>query len=259
MLTSVTDSGQLQSWLSCQCSEYRYDLAGVLRLNGELSWPLAAENIQVLTEQLTNAGHVLPLPKESAALANVLEVSLVDFLVDRVNSTDGVTAERGTERGYPDLELSGPLFGGGYHAVDIKSARRKVNKSGKPSANTNSRVTLYTGNTYFRYPSLHWPGTFRPFQDYDSHLDVIAIYTLNDNSPSRVDDLELIVQPPWKIASKTRSSTTREYIGGVVNIEALREGRGEFATPDEFYAYWRKYNFRIGKVVQQQLDKLLKG
>lgn len=95
--------------------------------------------------------------------------------------------------------------------------------------------------------------------EYASHLDVIGVYTLNKDSVGRVEDLELIVQPPWKIASRQRSSTTREYIGAVTGIDALREGRGEFASPEEFYAYCRKYKFKVGGAVQQQLDKLLKG
>ena len=127
------------------------------------------------------------------------------------------------------------------------------------TANTQSRITLYTGNTYFRYPTLHWAGTFRPFNDYATHLDLIAIYTLNDQSASRVDDLQLIVQEPWRIASKQRSSTTREYIGAVQKIADLQWGNGEFATEVDFYNYWRKYRFKIGPVVQQQLDKLLAG
>jgi Restriction endonuclease EcoRV len=146
------------------------------------------------------------------------------------------------------------LFGGGYHAVDVKVARRA--RSGRQ---TDSRITLYTGNTYFRYPTLQWPGTFRPFQDYQSHLDVIAIYTLNETSHSRIDDFELIVQEPWRIASRQRSSTTREYLGAVMSIADLRAGRGEFKTPDEFYLFWRRYQFRIGRAVQQQLDKLLRA
>ena len=63
----------------------------------------------------------------------------------------------------------------------------------------------------------------------------------------------------WTIASKQRSSTTREYIGAVVDIDDLREGRGDFDTPEAFYKFWRRYGFKIGKVVQQQLDKLLAG
>ncbi|MGH8898005.1 MAG: DNA mismatch endonuclease Vsr [Egibacteraceae bacterium] len=128
-------------------------------------------------------------------------------MLDRVAGLEGTTARRGTERGYPDIEVSGAAFGDGYHAVDVKVAR--LAKSG---TRTQSRVTLYTGNTYFRYPTLAWPGTLRPFRDYASHLDIVAVYRFNAAARQRVEDLELITHQSWRIASRQRSSTTREYI-----------------------------------------------
>lgn len=249
----------LQQWLRAQCSEYAYDLRGIFRVSGSTRWPLTAIDAADLETKLADHQHLLPLPKEPAALANVLEVSIVDFLLDRVAASDGaLTASRGGERFYPDLEVTGPGVDGKYHAVDIKVAQRKIPKrTGASPTQTQSRITLYTGNTYFAYPTLHWPGTFRPFSDYARHLDVIGIYTLNRNNASRVDDLELVVQEPWRIGSRKRSSTTREYIGAVHGLDELREGRGEFKTEDEFYRFWRAYNFRIGGTVRNQLNKLL--
>jgi hypothetical protein len=211
-----------------------------------------AANEDELTRQLADGGHLLPLPKEPAALANVLEVSIVDSMLRHLDEVAGARARRGTERGYPDIEVGGAAFGSGHHAVDVKIARRAV--SGRA---TQSRITLYTGNSYFRYPALRFPGTFRPFQDYASHLDIVGIYTFNPDSPARVEELELLVHPAWRIASRQRSSTTREYIGAVTSIEDLRRGRGEFETPDEFYRFWRAFPFRITTQVQQQLDRLL--
>jgi hypothetical protein len=46
-------------------------------------------------------------------------------------------------------------------------------------------------------------------------------------------------------------------LGAVDDIERLRTEKGEFATAAEFYAYWRKHPWKIGKAVQQQLQKLL--
>lgn len=242
----------LVRWLREACARYRVKPVAVYQASPGHAWPLVARDETDLQTQLRDSGHFLPLPKEPAALANVLEVSLVDFILEELGSVEGATGQRGTERGYPDIEVAGEGFGGGYHAVDVKVARRK-----KRGASTQSRITLYTGNTYFRYPKLHWPGTFRPFQDYQSHLDLVILYTLDEESLARADDVELVVQEAWRIGSKQRSSTTREYIGAVTSIKDLRAGKGEFETEQSFYAYWRKYDFKIGKVVQQQLDRLL--
>lgn len=246
-------SARVLDWLRATVAQYDFDLVATFRRQSpSSSWPLTAHDPAELESKLAAGGHFVPLPKESAALANVLEVSLVDFLTDRAAGVDHGNVVRGTERGYPDLELSGPAFGGGHHALDVKVARR--NKSGRA---TQSRITLYTGNTYFRYPSVKWPGSFRPFEDYESHLDLIAVYTLDESIPARVRDLELVVHESWRIASRQRSSTTREYIGAVKDLDDLRGGQGEFDTADEFYEYWRAFPFKIGRVVQRQLDKAL--
>lgn len=252
---------RLLDWLRQTCAGFRNDVVGLYKRSGKNPWPLTANGADDLVEQLELGSHLLPLPKEPAALANILEVTIVDFVLDALRVAGG-DASRGTERGYPDVEVHGPLFGGGFHAIDIKIAMRKkmASRHGRPpppARHTQSRITLYTGNTYFRYPQLKWPGTFRPFADYESHIDVLGIYTLNESSITRVDDLELIVQEPWKIGSRQRSSTTREYIGAVTEIERLRNGQGEFASEAEFYTFWRRYNFRIGRAVQAQLDRLL--
>jgi len=250
----------LLDWLREQFLGYDFNVAGVLRREGPAStWPLTAANPAELEERLITGGHLLPLPKEPAALANVLEVDIVDFLLERLNQLENVEHHRGSERGYPDLEVGGDVFGGGWHAVDIKVAQR-ARRSGPPRPGTvertQSRITLYTGNTYFRHPTLHWPGTFRPFDDYRSHADVIIIYTLTD-SASRVADLEVIVQEPWRIGSSKRSSTTREYIGAVDGLDDLRAGRGEFATAEEFYRFWRRFPFRTSPGVQRNYERLV--
>jgi len=212
-----------------------------------------AVDAEDLHAKLALGGHLLPLPKEPAALANVLEVSIVDALLKATAETDGLEARRGSERGYPDLEFSGAALNGRYHAVDVKVARRR-----RGGRYTESRITLYTANTYFLHPNLHWPGTFRPFDDYLSHLDLLVLYTLDPDSISRAHDLELIVQESWSIASRQRSSTTREYIGAVDRIEDLRAGKGAFGTQAEFYRYWRAFGFRLSIQVQRQLTRLVR-
>lgn len=242
----------LLDWLCDACGAFELEGAAIFRKEGSHPWPLTAVDPDDLKRKLEEGGHFLPLPTEPAALANIVEVALVDFVVERAAGDARIVVRRGTERGYPDIEISGSRFGGGFHAVDVKVAKR-----GKSGRQTQSRITLYTGNTYFRYPQLSWPGTFRPFGDYASHVDLLGIYTLDLASKSRIADLDVIVAEPWRIASKQRSSTTREYIGAVKNLTDLKAGNGEFATEDDFYKYWRRFPFKIGAATQKQLDKLL--
>lgn len=242
----------LKAWLVAVCASYRFDPLAIYRHRGQHEWPLVGDDADDLARKLDLGGHFLPLPREPAALANVIEVSLVAFVLERLGELAEATARRGTERGYPDIEISGARFGGGFHAVDVKVARRH-----RRGQRTQSAITLLTGNTFFRFPDLHWPGTLRAFADYSSHLDIVAVYTFDPESKARAHDLEVIVQEPWRIASKQRSSSTREYIGAVRSIEALRKGRGEFASEAEFLAYWRKFPFKTGRVVEQQLHRLL--
>ena len=80
----MSDAPDLQSWLRKQCADFVFRPEGVYVANGEHDWPLVAGSPAELTEQLEAGGHLVSLPKESAALANVIEVALVDFLLERL-------------------------------------------------------------------------------------------------------------------------------------------------------------------------------
>jgi hypothetical protein len=247
----------LIEWLRTACAEFVFNPEGVYQRTGRHGWPLHAVNAADLTRQLDVGGHLLPLPRESAALANVIEVALVDYLLERLTKLPDASGVRGAERGYPDLEVEGEGFGGGYRAVDVKMARIQVPRRGEPTR-TVSRITLFTGNTYFRHPQLPLGGIRRPFGDYREHLDIIGLYVFDEESKARVRALELLVHEPWRIASRERSSTTREYIGAVDKLEDLRAGRGTFKSEKEFYDYWRAYAFKTPRMLARELDKLLK-
>jgi hypothetical protein len=123
----VAQPQNLRSWLQEQCNDFRFEVGGVFQRESDMAWwPLEAANPVELEERLALGGHLLPLPREPAALANVLEVSIVNFLALRVLGVAGAQIHRGTERGYPDFEVAGPAFGGGFHAVDVKAARQRL-------------------------------------------------------------------------------------------------------------------------------------
>jgi len=231
----------VMTWLRDVLPQYRFDLAGLLRDRATPpgGWPLTVPAEADLVRTLQDSGGLLPLPAESAALANLLEVSLVAYLLRRLVEVPGAAGQGGTVRSYPDLEITGPAFGGGHHAIDIKAARR--NQNGRA---TKSRITLYTANTYFKHPTRRFSGMRRAFGSYASHVDVLAIFTFDPASHAHVRDLRLLVHEPWRIASRQRSSTTRNYIGAVTSLADLIAGRGEFDSAQAFYDYWRAYDFK---------------
>lgn len=65
-------------WLRDVCADFSFDVIAVYRRSGEHAWPLVAHSSDDLERQLAEGGHLGPLPREPAALANVLEVEIVD-------------------------------------------------------------------------------------------------------------------------------------------------------------------------------------
>ncbi|WP_423922970.1 type II restriction endonuclease [Candidatus Poriferisodalis sp.] len=161
-----------------------------------------------------------------------------------------------SERSYPDLEFFGAPFGGGPRAVDIKCARRKLSTRGTPTGNLNNRIALYTGNTYFLWPQLKFSGILRPFDEYEELISVVVLYTFDATRPERITDVEVTAHETWRIASRSRASATREYIGSIARIEDLVAGDGEFASADDFYSYWRAPRIRWKK--SPEAERLLR-
>jgi Restriction endonuclease EcoRV len=235
MPASEARESTLIHFLREACQQYTFEPVAVLSRTGEMKeWPPTARNNEELLNCLTEGGYLLPLPTESAALANVIEVSLVRYLVARLNKLPGAQAWGGTARAYPDIVVTGDAFGGGHHAVDIKVARRAANNK-----TTENRISLLTGNTFFLHPYL-FAGMNILYDEYKSHLDVLVLYTFEEHSYSHVREPKLVVHETWRLASTKRSSSTREYIGAVTSLKRLERGEGDFSSVEEFYTYWRQ-------------------
>ncbi len=115
---------------------------------------------------------------------------------------------------YPDIVFTGAALNGQVVACDIKVARRNPTNRNR----TKSRITLYTGNTYFRDPVNNTQNIMRPFNDYALHLDCVALYDFIARPSPAVTNVELVVVEPWRIASHVHSSGTRNYIGAITDI-----------------------------------------
>ena len=102
---------KLLTWLRSACARYQLEPVAVYRAGRKAHFPLIADDEAELQAKLRAGGHFLPLPKEPASLANVLEVSLIEFLTHELSLVHGASAQKGSERGYPDIEITGPAFG----------------------------------------------------------------------------------------------------------------------------------------------------
>ncbi|HEY4201360.1 MAG TPA: type II restriction endonuclease [Devosiaceae bacterium] len=246
-------SADLVDWLSAALDEFAYRPLAILGASPETLPAFSALNEAELHDLLWKAGLLSPLPTEPAALAAILEAAVSNFIFSKLSAEAGLKVKRGSPRNYPAFDVVSEHFGQQPFAIDIKVARR--HKNGK---NTQSRITLFTGNTYFRYPAAKWDGMVRPFAEYGGHVHIFVLYDLTLSGGTWIPaSIEFIVSEPWRVASRQRSSTTREYIGAVTKIEQLTHGQGEFSSQEDFYKYWRSFDFRIGKAAQRQLDKLL--
>jgi restriction endonuclease EcoRV len=181
-------------------------------------------------------GKVIPLPKEPAVVAKVIEVSVTEHFKRKAYAVPGLDLlDDLSGRGYPDVMLAGRAVDNRRIALDVKVARRKPRTSGQPTK-TQSRITLGPFDSYFRRPDQPIPGVGVAYGDMAWHLDLIVLYDWIDGGVSNV---EVLIVETWRVASMKRSSTTRNYIGAVDSIADLRSEQGAFDTADDFYNYWR--------------------
>lgn len=183
---------------------------------------------------LLTDGTVLPLPSESALIAKLIEVTLLQRFRTVALAVSGLTIDGAPSgRVYPDILLSGPRLNYRKVALDVKAARRA-----RGGLRTVSRITLGPYDKYFRYPDKKLAGSWIPYGEIDWHLDAIVLY---DYLGGVITNVEPLVAETWRVASKVRSSGTRQYMGAVMEIERIRQERGDFDSADAFYQHWRNY------------------
>ena len=209
-------------WLEAHVRSYDFDVIGLARRHGRPPYPL---------------------PTEPGALANILETTAVRLLTEQLaRDPTSVQVRKGTERKYPDMELYGGVLGDRLVALDVKVARRaKAPARLGAERRTQSRITLLTGNTYFAHPDEPHASIMRPYNAYWVHIDWIMLFDIDAEAEMpEVSNVEHVIAETWQVASRQRSSETRNYIGAVNALSALREKQGDFGTRDEFEHFWRR-------------------
>ncbi len=204
----------IKAWLRAAVRDYHWNVRGII----------------------LDDGRVIPLPKEPAVVAKVVEVSVTEHFKRKAYAVRGLDVlDDLSGRGYPDVLLAGRATGNRRVALDVKVARRKPRRQGMPTK-TQSRITLGPFDSYFRRPDDPIPGVGVAYGDMAWHVDLIVLYDWVDGG---VENVEILVVETWRVASMRRSSTTRNYIGAMDTIADLRAERGAFDSIDDFYAYWR--------------------
>lgn len=226
-----SDEQDLLTWLRERFADWTPQVRALIRIGDEDSLPIDTSSEEDFLDELEDRGWLLPLPDESAALSNLFETEILNIVHEALDGDD-VAIRKGGSRSYPDFELDGPFFRGGPHAIDVKCARYK-------GESVESTIALYTGNTYFLFPELPFPGMLRTFGEYDERIAIVVLYRYRPDLLERFSDVRVAIQPSWRIAGTTKPSSTRHYIGSVNRVADIVDGRGAFATEQEFYDYWR--------------------
>lgn len=225
----LTTLDGIKSWLRYTVRDYRWNVRGVI----------------------LDDGRVIPLPKEPAVVAKVIELSVIEHFKRKAYAVPGLDLlDDLSGRGYPDVLLAGRAVFNRRVALDVKVARRKPRRDGAPTK-TQSRITLGPFDSYFRRPADPIPGVGVAYGAMAWHLDVIVLY---DWKEGEVRNVEVLVVESWRVGSRKRSSTTRNYIGAVDTISDLRAELGEFGTAEEFYSFWRSQPIRGGQPLSQLDD-----
>lgn len=192
--------------------------------------------------------NIYTISADTKVISKLIELMLFPHLADfaRQNNYELRLAEH--QNHYPDISFVGS--DGAKIAFDLKSTYRTSD------ARANG-FTLGAFTGYFRDRRSKKNITF-PYDEYSKHyvfgiiysrfdetVDERTVYQLADlqNIESVAHDFAFLLQEKWQIASDKPGSGNTKNIGSVKSIEALLNGRGDFAPygVDVFDDYWMHY------------------
>lgn len=195
-------------------------------------------------------GNLYTISNDTKLISKVFELVAFPIIVEAVEPfiLSWELEERQTV--YPDLTLILPGELPNKIAIDIKTTYRKSDKR--------AGFTLGSYTAYMRAPFTK--NIRYPYTNYREHWIVGFIYSrvpgvkpgiLNiaelDKVVAPIKEVELVIREKWQIASDRPGSGNTTNIGSIIDIEALREGKGTFTQFGEkgrevFEDYWRNFD-----------------
>ncbi|MFH1445154.1 MAG: type II restriction endonuclease [Nanoarchaeota archaeon] len=176
--------------------------------------------------------HPIPKNLNFQALFEKLVFERISILKNKYNID---VIDPNNIRAYPDMILKGGALGKDIVAVDVKTGRRRGNRTG---------FTLGSYAGYFKNPDKKCSGCVRPYNDFSKHIAICFIYDWNPEADTlkMISNIKIIVHEKWKLASKSTGTGTTTAIGSVNDIDKLIKGEGTFKSKEEFLEYWKNYN-----------------
>ncbi|MBI2356132.1 MAG: restriction endonuclease [Candidatus Doudnabacteria bacterium] len=187
---------------------------------------------------------IYTINNDTKLISKVFELVTTPIVLDIAEKNKLKLVESDRQTVYPDFTFI--MSDKTKIALDIKSTYRR----------NGDRVAGFTLGSYTAYLRNPTKNIMFPYHEYKEHwilgfiysraanvkADIVPITKLDDIVPV-IKDIEIIVQPKYKIASERPGSGNTANIGSISEIKKLQEGEGPFAKYGEevFEDYWRNF------------------
>lgn len=187
---------------------------------------------------------IYTINNDTKLISKVFELVTTPIILDIAEKYGLELIESDRQTVYPDFTFIMPDKT--KIALDIKSTYRR----------NGDRVAGFTLGSYTAYIRNPTKNIMFPYHEYKEHwilgfiysrvenvkADIVPITKLGEIVPV-IKDIEIIVQPKYKIASERPGSANTANIGSISEIKKLQRGEGLFAKYGEqvFEDYWRNF------------------
>ncbi len=187
---------------------------------------------------------IYTINNDTKLISKVFELVTTPIILDIAEKHSLELIESDRQTVYPDFTFIMPDKT--KVALDVKTTYRR--KGDRVAGFTLGSYTAYlrnpTKNIMFPYHEYkeHWILGFIYSRVENVKADIVPITKLDDIVPV-IKDIEIIVQPKYKIASERPGSGNTANIGSISEIKKLQKGEGPFIKYGEeiFEDYWRNF------------------